>query len=255
MEGEVMKVVTVMNSKGGVSKTTTAWHLAVGLAKRGYKVLLCDLDAQTNLSFTAGVDLLNEPTSIYDVFTGKASAKDAVTSVYDNLDIIPGDISLVSADRDFNQLGREKMLSKALKGLEYDYTVIDVPPSLGVMSENALTASDELIIPIQADIYGLQGISQLQGFIEDIRENSNAGLKIAGILVTRVNERTNLYSEMRKQFETVAERLGTKVFNAFVRNSVAVSEVLANQSNLFDEIPNGKATKDYNAFIDEYIGG
>ena len=251
-----MKVITIINSKGGCAKTTSVWHLGVGLQKRGLRVLLVDLDAQCNLSFTAGVDLLNTTTTIYEVFTGEAKTEDALTSIDTNLDILVGSIDLVSADRTFTQLGRERMLKKALTPLEdrYDYAIVDVPPVLGVMCENALTASNEVIIPMTPEIYGLQGINQLHGLIEDIRDNTNPHLVVKGILITRVSERTNLYKEMRKQFEAVAERMNTKVFDTVIRDTVAVREVALQRSNLFDEVPNATATKDYQAFIDEFIG-
>lgn len=250
-----MKTLAIINQKGGVAKTTTAWALGCGLNKKGYKVLLVDLDAQSNLSFTAKVDLLHLDTTLYDVFKGNADVKDALNSITDTMDILTGGISLASADREFVSLGREKMLKKALAPISnnYDYCIIDCPPSLGLLNENSLTAADDLIIPMQTDIYALQGIHQLQGFINDVKENSNPGLNIKGILITRVSENTNLYKDMRPQFEIVADDMGTKVFNTFIRNTVAVSEVSAQRSNLFDEMPNATATKDYQAFINELI--
>lgn len=252
-----MKTIAICNQKGGVGKTTTAWTLATGLNKKGFKVLLIDLDAQSNLSFTAKVDLLNLETTLYDVFRNNAEVKDALNHINDTMDILTGGISLASADREFVSLGREKMLKKAVKQISdnYDYCIVDCSPSLGVLNENALTLADSVVIPMGVDIYALQGVNQLQGFINDIKENSNPNLKIDGILITRVSENTNLYKDMRPQFEKVAEVMSTKVFNTFIRNTIAVSEVSAQRSNLFDEMPNATATKDYQAFINELIGG
>ena len=252
-----LKTIAIVNQKGGVAKTTTAWALGTGLNKKGYRVLLVDLDAQTNLSFTAKVDLLNMVFTLYDVFKGKAGVKDALDQVTDTMDILTGGINLASADREFIQLGREKMLLKALKQISnnYDYCIIDCPPSLGVMNENSLTAADYLIIPMQSEIYALQGVTQLQGFINDIRENSNPGLEVKGILLTKVDERTNIYKDMKPLFEKVAEDMGTKVFNNFIHSTVSVSEVALQRSNLFDEVPNSTATKDYKAFIEELLRG
>lgn len=250
-----LKTIAITNQKGGVAKTTTSWSVGVGLHKKGNKVLLVDLDAQTNLSFTAKVDLLNLEHTLYDCFNGKAKINDCIITIDSGLDIIVGGIDLASADRDFNKLGRERMLKKALEPIsnDYDFCIIDTPPTLGVLNENALTVSDSIIIPMQAEIYALQGINQLYGFIEDIREISNPGLQIEGILITRVNENTNLYKDMRTQFENVAERMGTKVFNTFIHSTVAVGEVALQRSNLFDEMPNATATKDYKAFIEELL--
>lgn len=252
-----LKTIAICNQKGGVGKTTTAWTLATGLNKKGFKVLLIDLDAQSNLSFTAKVDLLNLETTLYDVFRNNAEVKDALNHINDTMDILTGGISLASADREFVSLGREKMLKKAVKQISdnYDYCIVDCSPSLGVLNENALTLADSVVIPMGVDIYALQGVNQLQGFINDIKENSNPNLKIDGILITRVSENTNLYKDMRPQFEKVADVMSTKVFNTFIRNTIAVSEVSAQRSNLFDEMPNATATKDYQAFINELIGG
>lgn len=252
-----MEIVTVTNQKGGCGKTTTVWSLGVGLNKRGYRVLLVDLDAQSNLSFTANVDLLNLKTSLYDVFKGNASVNDALIQLNEGLYILVGSIDLASADREFTQLGRERMLKKALSQLEteFDYVLVDTPPTLGVMNENALTVCNKVIIPVQPEVYALQGTTQLCGFIDDIREDINPDLKIFGILITVADERTNTYKEMRKQFENVADMLGTKVFNTYIRRAVSVREVALQRSNIFDETPNATATIDYNHFIDEFLRG
>ena len=250
-----MKTITIANQKGGVAKTTTAWHLGVGLARKGFKILLVDIDPQSNLSFTANVDLLNVEHSLFDVFKGEATAKEALIKVSDNIDILVGGIDLAAADRTFTQLAREKMLGKALKPLQglYDYCIIDTPPTLGVMNENALTCSDFVIVPIQAEIYALQGINQLQGFIDDIKENTNPKLAIAGILITRVNERTNLHSVLYPQFEKAAARMNTKIFNTVIRSTISVGEAALERTNLFDYESGATATKDYIDFVNEFI--
>ena len=250
-----MQIVTVCNQKGGVSKTTTVWALSAGLHKRGYNVLMIDLDAQSNLSFAAGVDLLGVETSLYDVFKGKADINTAVIPLEFGLDILVGSIDLASADREFTGAKSFYMLRDALKMLqkEYDFIVIDTPPTLGVMTENALTASDKLIIPMKTEIYALQGIGQLENFIAEQREYTNPKLAIDGILITCVDERTNLAKTMLNQFEDVAESLGTKVYKSRIRNAVVVGECAVRQTSLFDEAPNATATKDYNQFIDEFL--
>lgn len=250
-----MKIITIANQKGGVAKTTTAWHMGVGLSKKGYKVLLVDIDPQTNLGFTANVDLLNMNGTLYDVFSSQKDVKSVLITLNEHMDILIGGIDLAAADRTFTQLGREKMLYKALKPLEanYDYCIIDTPPTLGVMNENALTCSDMVIIPMQAEVYALQGVNQLYGFIEDIRENTNPDLEVAGILITRVNDRTNLYEVLYPQFEKVASKMQTKIYKTVIRNTIAVGEAALERTNLFDDKPNATATKDYEAFIDEFI--
>lgn len=255
--GGRMKTITIANQKGGVAKTTTVWHLGVGLSKKGYKVLLVDIDPQTNLGFTANVDLLNIKTSLYDVFSSQKDVKSALITLNDHIDILIGGIDLAAADRTFTQLGREKMLSKALKPLEadYDYCIIDTPPTLGVMNENALTCSDMVIIPMQAEVYALQGVNQLYGFIEDIRENTNPDLKVEGILITRVYDRTNLHEVLYPQFKKVANKMQTKIYDTVIRSTVAVGEAALERTNLFDDKPRATATEDYKAFVDEFLKG
>lgn len=252
-----MQVVTVCNQKGGVSKTTTVWALGAGLHKRGYSVLMVDLDAQSNLSFTAGVDLLGVEKSLYEVFKGKADINDAVITLEIGLDILVGSIDLASADREFTGAKLFYMLRDALKQLnkEYDYCIIDTPPTLGVLTENALAASDKLIIPMKTEIYALQGVGQLGSFIEEQQKYTNPDLVTDGILITCVDERTNLAKTMLNEFEEVADNLGTKVYKSRIRSAVAVGECALRQSNLFDEAPNATATKDYQAFIDEFLQG
>lgn len=250
-----MKVVTLTNQKGGVAKTTTAWTLGIGLTKRGYKVLFVDLDAQNNLAFTAGVDLMNLKATLYDVFKGTAKPQDAIIKINEKADILAGSISFASADRDFTQMGREQMLAKTLKQFEsvYDYVIIDTPTTLGVMNENALTASNDVIIPMKPEVYALQGIVQLKSFIQSILEYSNPNLRIAGILITDIDERTNLHKTMAEEFKNVAASLNTKVFKACIHHTIAVGEAAAQRSNVLDEAPNASAAVDYEAFITEYL--
>jgi len=250
-----MKIITIANQKGGVAKTTTTWHLGVGLARKGSRVLLIDMDPQSNLSFTANVDLLNIGYSLFDVFRGEATASQAIKNVDENIDILVGGIDLAAADRTFTQLGREKMLSKALKPISknYDYCVIDTPPTLGIMNENALTCADYVIVPIQANVYALQGINQLRGFIEDIKENANSKLKIAGILITRVNSKTNLHNTLYPQFEKAAAKLKTKIFDTMIRSTISVEESALERTNLFDYAAGATATEDYSKLVDEVL--
>lgn len=250
-----MKIVTIANQKGGVAKTTTAWHLGVGLSRKKKKILFVDLDPQSNLSFNASVDLLNMEHSLFDVFKKTASVTDTLISIDDNIDILVGGIDLAAADREFTQLSREKMLGKALKQLDdnYDYCIIDTPPTLGVMAENALTCSDYLIIPMQSEVYALQGINQLYGFIEDIQENTNPDLKILGILITRAKPNTNIYEVMYPQFEKIAKQMDTKIFKTVIRNTVGVDEAALERGNLYDNKPHATATEDYRNFVDEFL--
>ena len=250
-----MQIVALTNQKGGVAKTTTALALATGLHKKKKRVLMADMDAQSNLSFTAGVDLLNLETSLYDVFKGTADIKDALQTVNTGLDIVTGGLQMSAADMEFTSIGREYLLKKNLDKLSdsYDFCVIDTPPTLGVLTMNALTASHKVIIPLFSDIYSLQGISQLQGFIQNIREYCNPDLKIEGLLLTKYTARTNMAQALDEQIQNAAATLETKVFNTRIRQAIAVQESQLLKKDIYTKAPHATATHDYMAFVDEFL--
>lgn len=252
-----MQVITFCNWRGGCGKTTSVWALGVGLANKGYKVLLVDLDAQSNLSYTASVDLMEQNNTLYNVLKGNINITDAVQSVRDNLDIIMGGYALCSADMDFTQLGREYLLKDAIEPIQnnYDYIVVDTAPHIGVLMMNALTVADKVIIPMLADVYSLQGIERLAEFINDIKKYSNPKLFIDGLLITRTDERTTLTKTMVADFEEVAKELKSKVFKARIRATVSVGESALLKSDLYQVAPNGTATQDYLGFIQEFLEG
>ena len=250
-----MEVVTLSNQKGGVGKTTTAFHLATGLYGTGKRVLLVDLDAQTNLAFTAGVDLMSLETTLYDVFRKQAAVHDAVMPLKAGFDILVGGLDLTAADMEFTAVGREYMLSESLEPLqdEYDYCIIDTPPTLGVLTMNALTASDKVIIPIQADAYSLQGMQQLSGFIGNVQKYSNKGLVVDGLLITRYDSRTAITKALDEQIRVIADSMGTKVYNAKIRNTVNVAKAALLQTDLYSLDSKNTASLDYMEFVQEFL--
>lgn len=252
-----MTIITLANQKGGVAKTTTCNALASGLLHKGYRVLAIDLDPQCNLSLSCGADILSLENTIYNVFKGESSTSSIVIKIPIGYDLIPGGLDLAGADMEFTQLGREKLLLKALLPIKdnYDYIIIDTPPTLGILTANALIASDYVIVPMAADIYSLQGLSQLNGFIQNVHENGNPHLQIAGLLITKYNSRQNISKILIEQIENAAEQLQTKVFTTHIRESVAIRESALLQSDIFKEVPKANATVDYNQFIDEFLGG
>lgn len=253
-----MQTVTLSNQKGGVAKTTTAYALAAGLHKKGYKVLMVDLDAQSNLSFTAGLDLLDLPgMTLYDVFKGQAKTEEAVYQVQDGLDIAVGGLALSAADMEFNGIGREYLLKKALEPVKgkYDFCIIDTSPVLGVLEMNALSASDKVIIPMFADAYSLQGISQLHGFIRNVQEYTNPKLKVEGLLLTRYTERSVLSKALEDGIHQAAEQMETKVYQTRIRNAAAVGVSQLIRNDLFTDAPKATATEDYKAFVEEFLEG
>ena len=251
-----MKTITLTNQKGGVSKSTTAYALATGLVNRGHKVLIVDADPQSNLSFTAGVDLLNMDHSLYDVFHGETAAIDALHNIRDGLDILTAGLEAAAVDMEFaGRAGREFMLREVLDELkaDYDYCVIDTPPTLGILTMNAITAADCLVIPLNMDIYSLQGMEQLHGFINNVRKYTNPTLKISGLLLTKYHDRQNVTQVLIDAVNKAAASMETTVYKTHIRESVAVKETQIAQTDLFSEAPQATATKDYNAFIDEFL--
>lgn len=250
-----MKTVAFSNQKGGVAKSTSSIALSSGLAKRGYKVLTIDLDPQCNLSLGVGADLMSIDQTLYEVFKGKAELTDLIQKTSQGFDLVTGGLSLAGADMDFTQVGREYMLRDALEGVQdaYDYCIIDTPPTLGILTVNALTASDSVIIPVTADMWALQGIAQLSQLIMRIKKYSNPELKISGLLITRHDERMNVSKAMTDNISATAQELGTKVYDHPIRNSVAVRESQVMKSDLLTDAPKSNASVDYQAFIDEFL--
>lgn len=251
-----MKIITVGNQKGGCAKTSTVWALGTGLTKlEGKRVLMIDLDAQRNLSYTAGINLLDTEHTMYHVFKGDTKLKACINAVAVNLDIVCGGLELSQADMEFVQTGREYMLREKLEVVQddYDYCVIDTEPHLGVMTTNALTASDTVIIPIQADIYGLQGLEQLRGFIDTVKKYSNPNLEISGILITRLDARTTLAQTMTEQIQEQATEYNIPVFDTRIRQAVAVGESALLQEDIYAS--NSTVAEDYANFITEFLKG
>lgn len=246
-----MKIITLANQKGGVGKTTTAQILAIGLSNRGYKVLMLDCDAQCNLTYVFGIK--SEQNTIYELMKNEATLKDCVVSVSNGLDIIPGNLLLNGADTIFNKPATAPfILKKALNNVsEYDFCVIDTSPNLGIMTINALVATDFLIIPMTPDCFTLQGLSHLNENIEDVK-CINTSLKVSGILLTRC-DRTTVTGMLKEDILSAATIMKTKVFNSIISQCVKIRECQLLQSDIFKESPKGKTTSEYNSFIDEFL--
>ena len=218
---------------------------------------MVDLDPQCNLSLGSGADILNMDQTLYDVFKGTADLPDLIQKTDLGYDLITGGLTLAGADMDFTQTGREFMLREALDSVraDYDFCIIDTPPTLGILTVNALTASDGVVIPLTADLFSLQGLSQLDLLMDRVRKYSNRDLKTEGLLITIHDERTNISKALSEKINQTAEKLGTRVFSHPIRRSVAVRESQTLMVDLFTEAPQANATKDYNSFIDEILKG
>ena len=249
-----MKTIVLTNQKGGVAKTTTAYALAIGLFNQGGKVLMIDADPQSNLSYTAGVEETQTDT-LYDVLKGTLKPANAVRVLKPGLGISFVGLQGTAADMELAaRTGREYMIREAIEGSgDYDYCVIDTAPTLGLLTLNSLTASDLAIVPMSVEAYSLQGTEQLAGFIENIRKYTNPNLKVAGILLTRYNERLNITQALKGNVEKAAGILNTRVFEHKIRESVAVKETQLMRSDLYSEAPKATATIDYHNFVNELI--
>ncbi len=249
-----MPIVSVSNQKGGVSKTTTTQALTTLLNKQGKKTLAIDLDPQANLSFAMGADLDNTPT-VYNVLKGELLAAEILQST-ESGDILPANILLNGADTEFTSTGREYLLKESIQEIskQYEYIFIDCPPALSILTINAFVASDYIVVPSLADIFSLQGMGQLTNTIQSVKKYCNANLKIAGILLTRFNPRTNLSSHIQKTLDNVTKGMNTTLFKTFIRNAVTVQESQLKQENMIDYGGKSHAMTDYVSFLEELEG-
>lgn len=246
------RIVAIVNQKGGVGKSTTAEALIAGLLLKGFSCLAVDLDPQGNLSYTMGAS--KDGATALGVLTGEVKAEAAIQHT-PNGDTIAANKALAGADAFIKGTGREYKLKESLERIagKYDYVIVDSPPALGILTVNALTACDIAIIPAQADIYSLQGIEQLEETISPVKKYCNTALTIGGILLTRYSPRSVLSREVAEMAEGLAERLGTKLYKATIREAIAVKEAQISQRNLFEYAPKAKVTEDYRAFIEEFL--
>jgi len=244
-------IITISTQKGGTGKTTTAQGLAFGLRSKGYRVLLIDLDEQqAGLSSIMGCKPSH--TTAYEMLKGECSAADAIQHT-DLGDIIPRSSRLGNIEADLRGAGRELRLKRALDGLKgYDFIIIDTPPASGVLIDNALTVSDYVIIPTQADVMAFYALEQGLKTINTVKDYTNPNLKILGILITRYNARTSLSQQVIKGLEARAESIGTSLFETHMRESVAIREDQAEGKNTMDR-RNGNAVADLKNLTSEFL--
>lgn len=248
------QVITVTNQKGGVGKTTTVSALVCGLSQRGARVLGVDLDPQGNLGFNLGLDI-GEGYTIYDVLSGAHRIEEAIIHTKYG-DILPSDIMLSTAEMAFTAPRREFMLSQHLNAVKpfYDFIIIDTPPALNILTINAYVASTGLIVPMEAEVLSLVGVSQIQDTIETVRKSFNPDLKVLGILLNKYNNRLTLSREILDLAESVAEQLGSRVFPTKIRRSVNVAVAPAHGQSILTYQPRSKSAMDFRKIVDIVAG-
>lgn len=248
------EIITVTNQKGGVGKTTVAAALVCGLHQRGARVLGIDLDPQGNLAFNLGLDIGTGYT-VFDVLKGSKTAQEVIRRT-DHGDILPSDIMLSTAELAFTAPRREFILSQHLNMLDifYDYVIIDTPPALNLLTINAYVASTGLIIPMEAEVLSLVGISQIQDTIEAVRESFNPQLKVLGVLLNKYNPRLTLAREMLELAEQVAAQLGSRVFPTKIRRGVGVATAPAHGQSVLTYRPASKPASDLMEIVSAVAG-
>ena len=246
-----MKFISIVNQKGGTGKTTTVTSLGSVLAQQGKKVLLIDLDPQGNLSYSLGKNEFNH--TIGDVIMGDVDFSQSIIHVEEEgLDIIPSSIDLANIEISLAQVeDRELQLKEALKGLDnYDYVLIDCPPSFSLLTVNSLTLSDEVIIPLQMTALSLQGLELIYATIEKVKESLNPKLNVLGILPVMIDKRRKLSTEVQTYIE---ENFDVKLFESGIRNNVKAAEAPSFGLSVINYSPNSNSALDYQAFGKEFL--
>ncbi len=246
------KIISLVNQKGGVGKTTTSINLSASLAVLGKTVLLIDLDPQGNATTGIGINKGDIDKSIYDVLTGKCQIEEAITKTkYKRLEVIPATINLAGIDMEFFERSRQE--SSFIKGSQlknklstvvdnYDYIIIDCPPSLGLLTTNALTASNSVIIPVQCEFFALEGIMQLLNTIMMAQKSLNPTLDIEGVLLTMLDSRTNLGFEV---VEDIRKYFKERVYNTIIPRLIRLTEAPSHGKPIVAYDPKSKGTEAY----------
>ncbi len=240
------RIIAVANQKGGVGKTTTTVNLGACLAYFGKKVLLVDIDAQGNATSGLGVRKVDVEKDIYDILVNETPIEEVVLpSSRENLSVVPATIQLAGAEIELtNQMARETRLKQALAKIsdDYDFVLIDCPPSLGHLTINAFTASDTILIPVQCEYYALEGLSQLLNTVRLVQKHFNPDLKIEGVLLTMLDARTNLGYEV---VDEVKKYFREKVYKTIIPRNIRLSEAPSHGLSIIDYDPRSRGAEVY----------
>lgn len=253
------RIIAVSNQKGGVGKTTTSAAMAAGLKDRGYRVLAVDFDPQSSLTYVSGVNVTSDTVTIYETLHNETSAKEAIVSGTAKYDIIPARLELAGYELELCAMiiGREQRLKEALTPVmdEYDYIIIDTPPTLSLLTINVFVAADEVLIPATAEVLAATGLGQLVNTVNNVRKYiGNSGLTIAGILLTMYDRRTCYGRNIRDTLQVFADMYKIKLFSSTIRKAVAMGNSQASQIDIYSYAPDSTVASDYRDFLDEYLG-
>ena len=254
------KIISLVNQKGGVGKTTTSINLSAALGKMGKRVLLIDMDPQSNATTGLGLTSNDFKNDVYELITGKCEVKKAIKKTkFHNLSIIPSTINLAGVDvefvkrmledKEFSQNMQLKLKLDEIKD-NYDYIIIDCPPSLGLITLNAFTASDSVLIPVQCEYYALEGLGQLMNTIDLVKRHLNKSLEIEGALLTMFDIRTNLSNQVVKEVKRYFEN---KVYKTVIPRNVKLSEAPSYGMPITVYDPRSKGAKSYEKFVKELM--
>ncbi|MCQ2973183.1 MAG: ParA family protein [Bacteroidales bacterium] len=241
--------IAISNHKGGVGKTTSTVNIGAGLARAGKKVLLIDMDPQANMTQSYGVTTAD--VSIYEILTSQS--KPVAVNIFENLDVLPSTLDLSGAEMELsNETGREYILRESIAEIskEYDYVLIDCPPSLGLLTINALTAADEVYIPLQAHYLAIKGLTKIVEVIGKVKKRLNKNVEITGVFVTQFDKRKVLHRDV---VETIYTYFQDKLFDTRIRDNIALAEAPSQGLDIFRYDPECKGAEDYKLLCDEIL--
>ncbi|HIF32663.1 MAG: AAA family ATPase [Pirellulaceae bacterium] len=259
-----MRTIAVINQKGGVGKTTTTVNLSAALAESGYRVCLVDLDPQAHASLHLGFDLAEEDPSIYDVLTGEATLADVRHRVNGQLWLVPSHLDLAAAEIELaGEVGREVILRDKMAEDDgnFDFVIVDCPPSLGVLTVNALTAVREVFLPLQPHFLALHGLSKLLRTVEIVEQRLNPGLRLSGVILCLYDSGTRLAAEVSADVDAFFEQRAqvsdawaqAHIFSTRIRRNIRLAEAPSFGQSIFEYAPQSNGAQDYRALTDELI--